>query len=261
MEPWRSWRHRDRHSRLSYLATFLMNQFEGAEIPVSAFAGDQGECPPTVASALAAFGSGDLDHREMANALVGTRVLLPTQAVLDSAQDMGGHEVEKESHIATAIFRADAGWSGLVVFTSVENAQSWNPDARLVPVTADQAAQTALEESCEALILDFAGPQRVVLAGAPLRALAQSRQAVPVWRDDDVAAAIEREARKRGVTVRVGEPDSDMECDAIVWLRPAADRGDAEGVVAQLAEGLEGNLVLRDRLDLGLAFALAEPIA
>ena len=31
-----------------------MNQFEGAEIPVSAFAGDQGECPPTVASALLA---------------------------------------------------------------------------------------------------------------------------------------------------------------------------------------------------------------
>ena len=238
-----------------------MNQFEGAEIPVSAFAGDQGECPPTVAVALAAFGSGDLGHREMANALVGTRVLLPTQAVLDEAQDVGGHEVEKESHIATAIFRADAGWSGLVVFTSVEHATMWNPDARLIPVTADQAAQTALEESCEALILDFAGPQRVVLAGAPLRALAQSRQAVPVWSDHDVATEIEREARVRGVTVRVGKPESDMECDAIVWLSAGTDRADAEAVVAQLAGALEGNPVLRDRLDLGLAFALAEPIS
>ena len=76
-----------------------------------------------------------------------------------------------------------------------------------------------------------------------------------------MAAEIEREARKRGATVHLGKPDSDMECDAIVWLRPAAGRGDAEGVVAQLVEGLEGNLVLRDRLDLGLAFALAEPIA
>ena len=234
-----------------------MNQFEGAEIPVSAFAGDQGECPPTVAVALAAFGSGDLGHREMANALVGTRVLLPTQAVLDEAQDVGGHKVEKESHIA--IFRADAGWSGLVVFTSVEHATMWNPEARLIPVTADQAAQTALEESCEALILDFAGPQRVVLAGAPLRALAQSRQAVPVWSDHDVATEIEREARVRGVTVQVGEPDSDLECDAIVWISADFDRADAEGLVAQLAEALESNPVLRDRLDLGLAFALTEP--
>ena len=236
-----------------------MNQFEGAEIPVSAFAGDQGECPPTVASALAAFGSGDLSHREMANALVGTRVLFPTQAVLDSAQDVGGHEVEKESHIATAIFRADAGWSGLVVFTSVQHATMWNADARLVPVTADQAAQTALEESCEALILDFSGPQRVVLAGAPLRALAQSRQAVPVWSDHDVATEIEREAHKRGVTVRVGKPDSDLECDAIVWISADSGRAEAEGLVAQLAEALESNPVLRDRLDRGLAFALAEP--
>jgi hypothetical protein len=235
-----------------------MNPFEGAEIPVSAFAGDQGECPPLVASALAAFGNGDLGHREMANALVGTRVLLPTQAVLDSAQDVGGHEVEKESHIATAIFRADAGWSGLVVFTSVEHATMWNPDARLIPVTADQAAQTALEESCEALIVDFAGSQRVVLAGAPLRALAQSRQAVPVWRDHDVATEIEREARGRGVTVRMGKPDSDLKCDAIVWISADSGRAEAEGVVAQLAEALEGNPVLRDRLDLGLAFALTE---
>ena len=61
--------------------------------------------------------------------------------------------------------------------------------------------------------------------------------------------------------MQVGEPDSALECDAIVWLSAGTDRADAEGVVAQLAGALEGNPVLRDRLDLGLAFALTEPIS
>jgi hypothetical protein len=79
-----------------------------------------------------------------------------------------------------------------------------------------------------------------------------------VWSDHDVATEIEREARGRGVTVRVGKPDSDLECDAIVWISADSGRAEAEGVVAQLAEALESNPVLRDRLDLGLAFALTE---
>ena len=232
-----------------------MNPFDGAIIPVSAFAGDNGDAVEEVALALQRCSAQQLSFRELANVLVGQRLLLPTQAQLDASGVINGLEVEKESHLETPIFQSDQGWRALLVFSSVATAGSWSQQARLVPTTADDAAQTALEQECAALIIDFAGPHRIALAGSHLRSLAASRQAKEVWQDLEIVEVITQMARDHGLDVHLDRPAASDVCDALVVIgTPAIEAGDLMSRIESLASELESVPILRERLDAGLGF-------
>ncbi|MEY4136548.1 MAG: hypothetical protein RL205_676, partial [Actinomycetota bacterium] len=61
-----------------------------------------------------------------------------------------------------------SGEKGLLAFTGLDSLSAWNPDARPVPVPALAAVEAALADGASALVIDVAGPARVVLPEAIL---------------------------------------------------------------------------------------------
>lgn len=74
--------------------------------------------------------------------------------------------------------QAQDGRRALLVFTGLDALQSWQPDARPVPVTVDRAAQTARNEDLTAVLIDVAGPNALVIEGEILSELAAGHRLV-----------------------------------------------------------------------------------
>lgn len=149
----------------------------GASIPTSPFAGDDGGAHPELARILRAW----VDHAVSADELVAAvrthRLLVPVVAVLDAAEpsDLDGIAVEKDSHMALPLMVRPDGRRGLLAFTCTDAVMRWDPAARPIPVWGADAAAAALQENADALVIDVAGPVRVVLEDSLLRGAAQGR--------------------------------------------------------------------------------------
>ncbi len=145
-----------------------MNRFDGADVLVTRFQGDNGEADPRLRELL-----GDPQtyaaQREIVDRLVQGRLLIPVVANLDEKDATGA---DKHSHMATVTISDEAGRKALMCFTGVDSVAAWRADARPIPVAGVEAAQAALQEDCAALLIDIAGPTRYALAGTGLWALA-----------------------------------------------------------------------------------------
>jgi SseB protein N-terminal domain len=239
-------------------------RFAGKPLPHSRFSGDHGHLDATLAAVLTEHAAGRAGLREVQNALVGTRMLIPTAAGLDESDtDVAtGLMVEKNSHLAVATFASNAGWVGLLAFTCMDSVRLWDPQARPVPVTAEEAALSALDDGRSVLVVDFAGPARLALTGSLLRALAQGRAAVAPHLDPEVLAAVaERTADVPGLgAARVVDADSlgdrgEDAGDAVVALR-VLPGSDAAEVARRVAEELAQDPILRDRCEGGFAIGI-----
>ncbi|MQW76231.1 SseB family protein [Nocardioides sp. dk4132] len=152
-----------------------------------AFPDDTGAQDPRLAAALSAYAAGTGERVAVLAALVGTRLLVPVVAVLGEVEvGEDGLAREKSSDMAAVLMTTPDGRRGLLAFTGTEPLRTWNPEARPVPVTAQAAAQSAIQEEASALVIDLAGPVRLVVEGNDLRAVAHGwRPAVvdgePVW--------------------------------------------------------------------------------
>jgi hypothetical protein len=144
-------------------------------IPDPGFGGDDGSVAPEVASAMAAYAE-DPDglHHQTVAVLQGSRLLVPVVAVLGEVEyDEQGLAHDKTSDMATVLMRGRDGRLALLAFTGSQPLHRWNPEARPVPVTAQQAAQAAIQDDAAALLIDVAGPALLVVEGDDLRALAE----------------------------------------------------------------------------------------
>jgi hypothetical protein len=144
-------------------------------IPDPGFKGDDGSVEPAVASAMATYAEDPdgLHHRTVA-VLQDSRLLVPVVAVLGEVEyDQQGLAHDKTSDMATVLMRGRDGRLALLAFTGNEPLHRWNPEARPVPVTAQQAAQAAIQDDAAALVVDVAGPAMLVVEGDDLRALAE----------------------------------------------------------------------------------------
>lgn len=101
--------------------------------------------------------------------LAGARLLVAVVAVADERSADGG---DKDSHMAVVSMVNAAGQRGLLAFTGLDALRQWDADARPVPVRGADAARAALQDGADALVIDVAGPQRVVVSGPHLQALA-----------------------------------------------------------------------------------------
>ncbi|WP_166139910.1 SseB family protein [Nocardioides ochotonae] len=152
-----------------------------------AFPDDTGQQDPALVAALTAYAAGTGGRAAVLAALVGTRLLVPVVAVLGEVEvGEDGLAREKSSDMAAVLMTTPDGRRGLLAFTGTEPMRTWNPEARPVPVTAQAAAQSAIQEEASALVIDIAGPARLVVEGNDLRAVAHGwRPAVvdgePVW--------------------------------------------------------------------------------
>ena len=112
--------------------------------------------------------AGDVDS--LLAALARGRLLVALVATTSEADTVTGED--KSSDMSVVSMVAGDGRKGLLVFSGVDALHLWDPGARPVPVAGPDAAQAALEQGCEALIIDVAGPRRQVVTEADVVALA-----------------------------------------------------------------------------------------
>jgi hypothetical protein len=164
-------------------------------IPDPGFPDDSGEAPAQVTAALAAY---DADpgarHAATLHVLQDARLLVPVVAVLGEVEhDEAGLAHEKTSDMATVLMRGRDGRTALLAFTGSDALRRWDPEARPVPVPARRAAEAAVQDNAEALVVDVAGPVMFVVETDDLHELAQGHTLVEL----------------EGVSARYG------------WVRPA----------------------------------------
>ena len=96
-------------------------------------------------------------------ALAESRLLVPIVAAPTEVDESGTLAVEKSTDMAVVTLTAPDGTKGLPVFSSLDDLARWDPKARPSPVRAAFAAQAAISEQCEVLLLDMASSHRVVV--------------------------------------------------------------------------------------------------
>jgi SseB protein N-terminal domain len=93
-------------------------------------------------------------------------------------ETFAGVASDKEAEMSVVTLQARDGRRALLAFTGLDALQSWQPDARPVPVTVDRAAQTARNEDLTAVLIDVAGPNAFVIDGEVLEELAAGHRLV-----------------------------------------------------------------------------------
>ncbi|HEU4543660.1 MAG TPA: SseB family protein [Jiangellaceae bacterium] len=150
-----------------------MSSLPDRALGAPSFPGDDGSPDPRVITALDAYANGNGGSADVLAALATCRLLVPVVAVLDEAgESPDGFRVDKSSHMATVSTTGRDGRRGQLAFTCIESMQRWSPAARPVPVSTRRAAEAALADGADALVIDLAGPVTFSVDAGELRALA-----------------------------------------------------------------------------------------
>lgn len=162
----------------------------GRTISDPEYADDDGSADPALTAALAAFARDPARRPELLAALHRTRVLAPVVSrSAEMERTSEGLIRDKSADVAVPLL-VDGDHRALPVFSDLAALAAWDPKARPVPVAGPVAAQVALAEGAEALVLDVAGPITGVLPHPEVRALAEGRGVRPAWDDPGLAAAV-----------------------------------------------------------------------
>jgi hypothetical protein len=151
------------------------------EILDTGFGDDDGSVAPQVAAALAAYQRDPSTYRETLQVVQDARLLVPVVALLGEVEhDDDGLARDKSSEMATVLMTSSAGRTALMAFTCTRSMRRWRADSRPVPVSVPQAAQAALQDGAEALLVDVAGPVMLVVEQQDVHALAEGFRLVPM---------------------------------------------------------------------------------
>ncbi|GMA18978.1 SseB family protein [Arsenicicoccus piscis] len=227
----------------------------GRDVTAGAFTDDDGSADPRLAAVLGTTPTptnatptnataDPTGRRALAEALAHARLLVPVVAATAEGSAPGD---DTHSDMATIVLTAPDGLRALPVFTSVAALAAWNPTARPVPVPASTAARSALEESCDVLVLDLAGPQRTVPTSM-VHALAHERSWQPAAHDPLVLAALEETVGE--IPQLLGLEPVDEDGTLVVRLRLVAglDARGVQDIAGRVADALADPQV-RVRLD------------
>jgi SseB protein N-terminal domain len=150
-------------------------------LAASPFPGDGGTADAETRRLIAAAvgEANPLAYLRAVAALCGDRLLVPVVATATRlGETVAGLPSDKEAEMSVVTLQAQDGRRALLAFTGVDALQSWQPDARPVPVTVDQAAQTARNEGLTAVLIDVAGPYALMIEGEILSELAAGHRLV-----------------------------------------------------------------------------------
>lgn len=217
--------------------------WSGRELSASGF--EEEDTGAADAALTATLARGAPDHEVMA-ALAVARLLVPILA-------------EPGADMAAATLLAPDGERALPVFTSVDSLARWDDAARPVPVTAARAAQAAVTESCDVVVVDVAGPHPRVLRPTMVWALAQERDWLAPHDDPFVAGSVARavaeEAAVTGHELAEGQPSGAGVLAVVMDLVPGLDPQEVHGLATRVGERLATDGELRARID-GLTFRI-----
>jgi hypothetical protein len=229
--------------------------FGGRELTGTGFDGDTGAADPALVAAMADPG----DERALVAAVASARLLVPIVAEPVSTDTSGEHVVEKQTDMAAVTLVAPDGTRALPVFSSMQAIAAWDPHARPVPVTAARAAQAAVSERCDVMVVDVAGERPLALRPSMVWALAQQREWLPADEDDTVARAVADAVHDQPDVVEhrlaAGAPGEGV-LRVHLTLVPGLDSARVQAVARAIGERLATDGEIRARID-GLAFSIS----
>ena len=143
------------------------------------FAGDDGGRSDSLTAALLEYQrEADIGFLPVVAALQDARVLVPVVAILGEIEyDENGLARDKSSEMAAVSITGQDGRSALLAFTCTDSLADWDPKARPVPVTFRQAAQAAIHDGADAVLVDISSAM-VAIDGDLLKNLAVGHQLV-----------------------------------------------------------------------------------
>jgi hypothetical protein len=229
----------------------------GRELSGTGFDGDLGEADPDLLLAL----DDSRDETALMRAVARARLLVPIVAVPAPdahSGEPGEPAAGKTSDMAVVTLTSAGGQRAFPVFSSVATLRAWDATARPSPVTSSRAAQGAVAERCDVVLLDCGSPGECVLRPSMVWALAQQRDWLPAHTDPFVAQALVRAtADEQDVVGCVGEGDQSGEgilC-VVLSLREGLDAAGVQALATRIGERIATDGEARARID-GLSFTI-----
>jgi len=228
--------------------------WSGRALTSTGFDGDVGAADASLLAAL----DDPRDEILLMRAVAHARLLVPIVAVPTEVEDSGELKVEKFTDMAVVTLTSPDGQRGLPVFSSLAALSAWDQTARPSPVTSSRAAQAAVTERCDVMLLDLGSARECVLRPSMVWALAQQRDWLPAHTDPFVAQALSRAtAEEEDVIGCVGEPDPAGAgiLRVVLSLRPGLDGARVQALATRVGEQIATDGEARARID-GLAFTI-----
>jgi hypothetical protein len=216
--------------------------WSGRNLTSQPFMGDDGSTDPALAEALA---GGDLTS--IVAAWATSRVLAPIVAVLGEGDELVAAEGDKSADMALITIHAADGRKLLPAFSSTVALTHWSSTARPVPVEAARAAQAAVVEECDAIVIDPGGAG-VVLPRPVVYAVAQGRDWLPPARDPELLAGVAALVTAvPGIKAHRCEPDGVTGLLVVLGLPPGLDADQVTGITTRLSDLLARDEVVAER--------------
>ncbi len=225
----------------------------GRTLAPTGFEGDDGAGDLALAAALAAVTApeaGETEEETLLRALSTARLVVPVVAVVAERQEQDGLTSDARSDMAAVTLTAADGTRALPAFTSVATLAAWDSRARPVPMVAQRAALAAVQEGCQVIVLDLAGPQAWTLRPSMVWALAMARPWVPAHRDEQVSAAVgDALARQHDVVGHELSPGDDGALLVTLQVRPGLSEPELQTLVTAIGEAVATDGEVRARID------------
>ena len=240
-----------------------MPAHNGRVLSGTGFDNDTGEADPKLAAALA----DQQDEVALFAAVADARLLVPILAAPARHQlaneglaiDPAELSETRSADMAMVTITSPDGQRALPVFTSVTALQAWDPAARPSPVTSARAAQAAVAERCDVLLLDLGSTHERVLRPSMVWALAQQREWLPAHTDPFVAQCLSRATADEDDVVgcfgEEGEPVGAGILRVVLSLRPGLEPAQVQALATRVGEQIATDGEARARID-GLVFAI-----
>lgn len=229
--------------------------WEGRSFTPGTFDSDDGSADPDLARLIAEPGDGS----KLLAALATARVLVPiVGAPADDSDahgpaDAGQPPAEASSDLATVTLTGPDGSRALPAFTCLDALALWDAQARPVPVTMRDAARAALEEGCDVIALDVAGPTAREVTTSQVVALANGWEWKPPHEDPvvgrTVSEAVTPEAAIAAHRIDAVEPAHRGVATLTLGLRPGLDEAELQAVVGRVGERIAAVPEARARID------------
>jgi hypothetical protein len=231
--------------------------WSGRELSGTGFDHDRGEPDPR----LLAAAHDPAREAELVGAVAQARLLVPIVAAPGDVDTSGDVAVEKSTDMAVVTLTSPEGQRALPVFSSIDALAQWDATARPVPVTSARAAQAAVSERCDVMILDLGAEHAQVLRPSMVWALAQEREWLPAHEDPFVAQALARAVEPEPAVVACagepGQPVGSGVLRVVLTLRAGLAADDVQALATRVGERIATDGESRARID-ALAFAIRQ---
>jgi hypothetical protein len=233
--------------------------WSGRTLTSTGFDGDLGAADPQLLAAL----NDPADETMLMRAVAQARLLVPIVAVPHEMAVPSAAitpEGSSATEMAVVILTASDGSRAFPAFSSLAAVSAWDATARPCPVTSSRAAQSAVSERCDVILLDCGSAHERVLRPSMVWALAQQRDWLPAYLDPFVAQTLIRATVDEEDVIGCSGEDEPADAGTlrvVLSLRPGLDAGGVQSLATRIGERIAMDGEARARID-ALSFTIRQ---